>query len=218
MTQSGTGGSSASIDGETDGAAEPRRSVARVVVSRTLLVAGVVTILAGGSAAAGAKYTEVRTEWEMNRELIRAERDAIAADPDGEFEELVGLYREKGLDDDLARRVAKALTDRDPVAAHCDVELRLELSDAGSGAATAGLIAGLSYGAGASIPLLSIMLLPIGGRVEITFALVLFALALTGCFAAWLTGLPAVKLILRNVLLGTATMLASLFLGLLIAT
>ena len=45
MTQSGTGGSSASIDGETDGAAEPRRSVARVVVSRTLLVAGVIFVL-----------------------------------------------------------------------------------------------------------------------------------------------------------------------------
>ncbi len=45
MTQSGTGGSSASTDGETDGAAEPRGSVARVVVSRTLLVAGVIFVL-----------------------------------------------------------------------------------------------------------------------------------------------------------------------------
>ncbi len=39
-----------------------------------LLVAAVATVLAGGSAAAGARYTEVRTEWEMNRALVAAER------------------------------------------------------------------------------------------------------------------------------------------------
>ena len=110
------------------------------------------------------------------------------------------------------------LTDRDPVAAHCDAELRLELSDQGSGAFLAGLIAGLSFGGGASIPLLSIMLLPLGGRVEVTFILVLVALALTGWFAAWLTGLPALRLIVRNLVLGTATMLASLLIGLIIST
>ena len=48
---------------------------------RTLLLAGTSVTLAGGLAAAGARYTEVRTEWEMNRALIDAERASILADP-----------------------------------------------------------------------------------------------------------------------------------------
>ena len=47
-------------------------------------------------------------------------------DPDGELEELVGIYQGKGLDAELARQVAAALTERDPVAAHTDAELRLD--------------------------------------------------------------------------------------------
>ena len=46
----------------------------------------------------------------MNRALLDAERASIHADPDGELEELVGLYVVTGLDADLARQIAHALT------------------------------------------------------------------------------------------------------------
>ena len=36
----------------------------------TLLLAGLTVIVAGSLTAAGARYSEVRTEWEMNRNLI----------------------------------------------------------------------------------------------------------------------------------------------------
>ena len=71
-------------------------------------------ILAGGLAAAGARYTEVRTESEMNRALIDAERASILAHPEGELTELAELYEATGLDAQLAEQVARALTDRDP--------------------------------------------------------------------------------------------------------
>ena len=44
----------------------------------------------------------------------------------------------------------------------------------------------------------------------------LIALGLTGWFASWLTGLPALRLVRRNVVLGGATMAASLLIGLVI--
>ena len=181
-----------------------------------LLVAAVATILAGGLAAAGARYTEVRTEWEMNRALVEAERASIEADPDGEFEELVGIYQAKGLGDELARQVAAALTERDPVAAHADAELRLDDLATRSGAMPAGVAAGISYGIGAALPLTAIRWLPSDERMVLTFAVVLIALGLTGWFASWLTGLPALRLVRRNVVLGGATMAASLLIGLVI--
>lgn len=65
--------------------------------THTLLMAGVVVMVAGGFAAAGARYTEERTEWEMNRRLLAAERAAIEADPEAELEELAGIYEPKAL-------------------------------------------------------------------------------------------------------------------------
>ena len=185
--------------------------------TNTLIIAGITTILAGGCAAAGARYSEVRTEWEMNRALLAAEQASIEADPDGEFEELVGLYAAKGLHPDLARDVARALTEADAVAAHADVELHLAELGATSGAASAGLITGLCYAGGAALPLAGMLILPVGERMVLTFLAVLIALVVTGWFASWLTGLPPIRIILRNVVLGGATMLASLLLGALLA-
>ena len=179
----------------------------------TLLLAGVAIILSGGSAVAGARYTEARTEWEMNRAMLEAERASIEADPAGELEELVGLYEAKGLSHELARQVAEALTERDPVAAHADAELRLDALGSASGAGSAALAAGLSYGIGAAVPLAAIAWLPLGQRTELTFIAVLIALALTGWFASWLTGLGVVRVVRRNVLLGGATMVASVLVG-----
>ena len=186
--------------------------------THTLFIAGLTIILAGGCAAAGARYTEVRTEWEMNRTLLDAERASIAADPQGEFEELVGLYAAKGLDEDLARQVAQALTDRDPVAAHADAELNLASIRTSSGALPAGIITGLAFGAGAVVPLAGMTLLPVSDRITLTLLLALVALVLTGWFTAWLTGLPTIRLIRRNVTLGLATMAAGLVVGLLIGS
>lgn len=180
----------------------------------TLLFTGVVVILAGGVAVAGARYAEVRTEWEMNRALLEAERASIEADPAGELEELTGIYEAKGLSHALARQVADALTELDPVAAHADAELGLDAIGPRSGAVAAAIVAGLSYGIGAAAPLAAMTLLPVGQRIELTFVAVLVALALSGWFASWLTSLPVLRVVRRNVLLGGATMGASLLVGL----
>jgi vacuolar iron transporter family protein len=93
---------------------------------------------------------------------------------------LWGLYEQKGLDADLARQVATALTERDPVAAHADVELNLDALDSTSGAATAAAISGLSYAGRAALPLVAILTLPAPGRALATFGAVLVALVVTG--------------------------------------
>jgi VIT1/CCC1 family predicted Fe2+/Mn2+ transporter len=181
--------------------------------AHTLLLAGLTVIAAGALAAAGARYTEVRTEWEMNRRLIEEERVSLRADPEAEMEELVGIYEAKGLEPQLARQVAEELTSRDAVAAHVDAELRLDRLGTSSGAVSAAAIAGLSYGLGATVPLLLMYFLPAGERVLTTLIVVLLALALTGSIAAWLTGLPIVRLVLRNVTLGASTMAAAIVVG-----
>lgn len=181
--------------------------------AHTVLLAGLTVIVAGALAAAGARYSEVRTEWEMNRSLIEEERANVLSDPEGEMEELVGIYQAKGLTPRLARQVAEALSSRDAVAAHVDAELGLDRLETSSGAVVAAAIGGLSFGLGAAVPLLLMYFLPVGGRVDLTFVVVLLALALTGSIAAWLTGLPIMRLVRRNVTLGAATMGAAIVVG-----
>jgi vacuolar iron transporter family protein len=201
-------------DGITSAAGIAEGFISAGASTRTLLLAGAVVILAGGSAAAGARFSEVRTEWEMDRALLEAERASIEANPAGEFEELVGIYKAKGLDPRLARQVAEALTALDPVAAHADAELRLEALGPTSGAVPAALIAGLCFGIGAAIPLAAMTWLPRGELLALTFVAILFALGLTGWVAAWLTGLPVIRLVRRNIVLGSAVMVAGILAGL----
>jgi VIT1/CCC1 family predicted Fe2+/Mn2+ transporter len=201
-------------DGITTAAGIAEGFVSAGASARTLLLAGAAVILAGGSAVGGVRYSEVRTEWEANRALLEEERASIEADPAGELEELVGLYEAKGLNPRLARQVAEALTERDPVAAHADAELRLETLGPTSAALPAAVTAGFCYGVGAAVPLAAMSWLPTDDRLAVTFVIVLLALGLTGWFAAWLTGLPVLRLVRRNVLLGGAVMAASILVGL----
>jgi vacuolar iron transporter family protein len=181
--------------------------------SRTLLVAGVAVIVAGGFAAAGARYSEARTEWEMNSKLLEAERDSIAADPEAELEELAEIYEAKGLPTELAREVAEALMARDPVAAHADAELHLDLTLPPQFSVYAAVVAGLSYALGAAVPLVVVTLVPVEPRVELTAVAVLVALGLTGWFTSWLTGLSPLRLVRRNLALGVATLSAGIIIG-----
>jgi hypothetical protein len=116
----------------------------------------------------------------------------------------------------LRRHVHDRLTKRDRVAAHADAELRLAGLPTSSEGVAAAIAAGLSYFVGAALPLALMHWLPLDHRIEVTFISVLVALMLTGWFASWLTGLPALRLIIRNVALGTVTMAGGLLLGLII--
>jgi vacuolar iron transporter family protein len=112
--------------------------------------------------------------------------------------------------------VAEALTAHDPVSAHADAELRLSPQDVVGRGVPAAVISGLGYGAGAAIPLIAAHVISVEHRVEVTFVVVLAALALSGWFASWLTGLPLLRMVRRNVLLGAATMAAGILIGTLI--
>lgn len=200
-------------DGIVSAAGIAEGFVAAGASTRALVFAGATVVITGGFAAGASCYAEERTEWEMHNRMVEAEKASIEADPAGEFEELVALYAAKGLEAGLAREVAAALTARDPVAAHADAELDLESIAPARANVYAALSAGLFYGLGALLPLVAIRWLPTRERSELAFVPVLLALGLTGWFAAWVTGLPTVRMVVRNVVLGACAMIAGLIIG-----
>jgi len=191
-------------------------SVASVVVGVAGATAGRTPIVAAGAAAlvggaismALGEYVSVSSQRDSQRALIAGEISEHREHPEEELEELVEVYRDKGLSAETAREVAVELTVHDSVTAHLEAELGVRSEDVVSPwqAAWASAVA---FTAGGVLPLLAILLPPTSVRVPVTFAVVLVALAATGALSAWAGGThwlrPTVRVVVGGALALTAT-------------
>ncbi len=170
-----------------------------------LLTAGLAGLLAGSLSMAAGEYVSVSTQRDSERAALDQERRELARTPEAELEELTGLYREKGLDPELAAEVAVQLTRHDALAAHAETELGIDPNGLANPwhAAWASF---LSFTVGALLPLLAIVLPPKGLRLPVTVASVLVALACCGWGSARMGRAPVPPSVLRNVLGGAVAM------------
>lgn len=182
-----------------------------------ILVAGVAALVAGALSMAAGEYVSVSTQRDSERALLAKERRELAEEPEEELAELAQLYVDKGLDEDLALRVAEQLTARDALAAHAEAELGIDPDDLTSAwhAAWASLAA---FTVGALLPLLTIVLVGAGWRVPVTAVAVAAALALTGWSSARLGYGPAGRAVVRNVAGGVLAMAVTYVVGSLLGT
>jgi len=155
--------------------------------SSAILTAGVAGLTAGAVSMALGEYVSVSSQRDTERALLQKERAELASAPEAELAELAGLYRAKGLSAETARQVALELTERDALAAHADAELGIDPDRLTNPWHAAGASA-LAFTVGSVLPLIAILLPPVGARVPVTFVAVLVALAATGRLSAWLGG------------------------------
>ena len=99
------------------------------------------------------------------------------------------------------------------MAAHAEVELGIDPQELTS-PWHAALSSFIAFTVGALIPL-AMILLPFGSEIINTALAVVLGLFLTGWISARLGGAPLVPAIVRNVLMGSATMAATYLIGLL---
>lgn len=92
----------------------------------TILTAGIAGLVAGALSMAGGEYVSVSTQRDTELAAVERERWELATLPEQEEAELAGLYRERGLSEQLAREVARELTAGDPLRAHAEAELRID--------------------------------------------------------------------------------------------
>ncbi|TQC43299.1 VIT family protein [Rhodococcus sp. WS4] len=211
----------AGVLGANDGIVSTAGLVVGVAAATTersaIFTAGFAGLAAGAVSMALGEYVSVSTQRDTERALLSKERRELAETPDAEFEELVGMYEEKGLRDETARMVARELTDHDAFAAHVDVELGIDPDDL-TNPWQAAASSALSFTLGALIPLLAILLPPVHLRIPVAFVAVLFALALTGTVSAALGGAKRTRAVLRVVLGGALAMIVTYGIGQLVGT
>jgi vacuolar iron transporter family protein len=192
--------------------------VAAATTSRTaILTAGLAGLAAGAMSMAAGEYVSVSTQRDTEQALLAKERRELREMPDEELAELTELYRAKGLTPELAHEVAVQLTEHDALGAHAEAELGIDPHDLANPwhAAWASMIA---FTVGALLPLLAILLPPVGARIPLTAGSVAVALALTGWASAVLGRARVRPAVVRNVAGGCLAMLVTYGIGSLVGT
>ncbi len=211
----------AGVLGANDGIVSTAGLVIGVAAATTtrapVLTAGLAGLAAGALSMAVGEYVSVSTQRDSEQALIAKEVRELRDEPEAELAELAGMYAARGLSPDLARQVATELTAHDALAAHAEVELGIDPEELVNPwhAACASMLA---FTVGALLPLLAIVLPPIGWRVPVTMLAVVLALAGTGLVSARLGESDARRATARVVLGGMLAMAITYAIGTLLGT
>ena len=143
---------------------------------------------------------------------IAREKRALEETPIEELEELIGIYRERGLSDETARRVAQELTRKDPLSTHLRDELGLS-EELAAKPLQAALASALTFTLGAAPPVVAAVLSPPAWTIAAIAIVSVIALALLGAMGARLGGAPVVPAVIRVVGWGILAMAVTAAIG-----
>lgn len=174
--------------------------------TNAILIAGSASVVAGAASMALGEYVSVSSQRDSEMALINLERRELTETPDEEFEELVTIYKEKGLSAKTARAVATELTEHDALKAHLEAELHISEEHL-TNPWHAAMSSAISFLVGSILPIVTVLVSPVDWRIPATFISVLVMLAITGGVGAYIGGSPMPRSIAR-VVIGGAVALA----------
>ncbi len=182
-----------------------------------VLLTALAGLVAGALSMAAGEYVSVSSQADTEQADLARERGELATQPEAEHRELTGIYQQRGLTPELAAEVATQLMAHDALGAHARDELGLsELTLARP--LQAALASAGSFAAGAALPLLVVLLLPVGVVVPATIGASLVLLAALGALAARLGGARPLRGALRVTFWGAVAMAATALVGRLFGT
>jgi VIT1/CCC1 family predicted Fe2+/Mn2+ transporter len=184
---------------------------------RPVLVAGIAGLIAGALSMAAGEYVSVSSQADIeNADLAREARE-LHEDPIGEHRELAGIYRQRGLDPELAAQVATQLTAHDALQAHARDELGLtEIAQARP--LQAALASAGAFTVGAIVPLAAVFAAPFAHVAAAVILAAIVVLAGLGATSARVGRAPVLPAVLRTTSFGAAAMVLTLVIGRLIGT
>jgi vacuolar iron transporter family protein len=167
-----------------------------------ILLAGISGLLAGAFSMGAGEYISMRVQRELLERLLHLEAHELGSDQAGEQAELEQIYRRKGLDPELASRVADELM-RDPEVAldtHAREELGIDPNEGLGSPRGAAISSFVMFSIGAIVPLGPFLFLAGRAGTIVSAVATAAALLLVGGFTSRLTG--------RGVVLSAGRMLA----------
>jgi len=206
----------ASVLGANDGIVSTASLVVGIAAANTgrseILIAAIAGLVAGAMSMAAGEYVSVSSQADTEKADLAREKQELAIDVESERVELTNIYIERGLDKELAGRVAEQLMAHDALGAHARDELGLsEMTMAKP--IQAALASAASFAAGALLPVLLVIFTPIGGMIPIVAISSLAFLAILGAVAARAGGASMLTGALRVTLWSALAMAATALIG-----
>ena len=116
---------------------------------RAVILSGVAGLVGGAMSMAAGEYVSVKSQADTLDADLKLEAEALRDNHEYELEELATIYRQRGLDEELAAEVSRQLTAHDALGAHARDEIGItdELSAQPLQAAVS---SGAAFGAGSA--------------------------------------------------------------------
>ena len=157
-----------------------------------LITAGIAGISAGAMSMAVGEYVSVRAQNDVEESDRLLEIEHLAADPEGEFLELVEIYVHRGLTRELAREVVEQMHAKDPLEAHLRDELG-QFESTKARPVQAAVASALSFTMGGLIPFAGAFA-PTAGAVAVSIVgFTMAGLLATGIISARSSGAAVMK-------------------------
>jgi VIT1/CCC1 family predicted Fe2+/Mn2+ transporter len=177
-----------------------------------VLIAGVAGLVAGAMSMAVGEYVSVSSQRDAERADIEREKRELAGQPQAELEELASLYVKRGLDQELALKVAEQLSRRDRLGAHMRDELGIDPA-ALARPLQAALVSAGSFAVFALIPIAALLVAPASLRIAAIAAFSLLSLAALGALGGHLGGASRGRAALRVGIGGSLAMALTAAIG-----
>ena len=177
----------AAVMGANDGIVSTASLVVGVAAANAarpaVLVAGVAGLVAGAMSMAAGEYVSVSSQADTEKADLERERKELATDAEFERKELAEIYVTRGLEPSLAQAVADQLMAHDALGAHARDELGLtEIHTARP--IQAALASAVTFAAGATLPLLAVLVTRSSTMIPVVAGSSLVFLAIMGGVAA----------------------------------
>ncbi|HEX4824213.1 MAG TPA: VIT family protein [Candidatus Polarisedimenticolaceae bacterium] len=211
----------AAVLGANDGLISTSSLVVGIAAAATtrepVLLAASAGLVAGALSMAAGEYVSVSSQADTEEADLARERRELAEEPEAERRELAGIYVGRGLSPALAAQVADQLMAHDALGAHARDELGLsDITKARP--IQAALASAAAFAAGAALPLLLTLLLPVSWISRAIAVSTLVLLVALGAIAARLGGAAAWRGALRVAFWGAVAMGCTALLGRLFGT
>lgn len=153
----------------------------------TIMTAGIAGLTAGALSMAIGEYVSVSSQRDSEKADIAIEERSLANNPKEELDELASIYEQRGLDANLAQKVAQQLHDHDAVAAHARDELGID-HEALARPTQAAVTSAVAFSLGSLVPIVAAVLTTGRASVWAIVLMSLAALALSGAVGAFIGG------------------------------
>ena len=211
----------ASVLGANDGIVSTASLIVGVAAAHAaqheIVIAGVSGLVAGAMSMAAGEFVSVSSQTDTENADLSAERTELANNPEFERDELAAIYIGRGVEAELAKKVADQLMARDALGAHARDELGISETNMARPVQAALASAG-SFSIGAALPLTMVFVVPSHMLMIMVCASSLAFLAILGALGARAGGAPIGRGAARVTFWGALAMAVTAGIGALFGT